>query len=296
MISVSSASLRSPRPFRRCPECSYAEQGTRLVRVRRRRFMTRTKIAAEFVWSADRCPTDGNPLQEECDGPSCHAKLLEPTDTYCRRCGRRYWWMVETDRNDVAIVAWQAEEYLVERLGSLRVFKIRGSLAKIEADAVVSSDDIHGEMRGRSATALKSRGGEEIEAESRASSHAMGDAWKTRAGNLPVKHVIHVAVVHDDDSTTTEVIERAMRESLSLARANDLQSIAYPVLGTGRSGFLMKDSVPITRRVLVEFALGLTQPLNALFVMHAPNQLTEFEAAYESARALEGALPSEDSA
>src|ERR1700726_4284273 len=62
-----------------------------------------------------------------------------------------------------------------------------------------------------------------------------GDAKITRGYRLPARHVIHAVgpVWHGGKSHEDELLAGCYRHSLALARANKLQSIAFPAISTG---------------------------------------------------------------
>jgi O-acetyl-ADP-ribose deacetylase len=271
--------LHARRPFRRCPEpeCSYFEQATRVVHTSRSSWLSaKTYLHTEFRWLANRCPNDGNPLVGACD--ECHTLLTDYQDVCCRHCGKRYWWTVVVGEGDVDIEIWGLPENKIETIGRIGVYGINQSIANLVADAVVSSDDASGAMRGRSAARLKQVGGSEIESESMSIHQNLGEAWLTNPGTLHVQHVIHVGLLDPDDSTSADLIASAMDNSLRLADEHRLKSVAYPALGTGRSGFPMPESARIVREAIIkyvdEFPLGSLE--NVVFVLFAPVELTEF--------------------
>jgi O-acetyl-ADP-ribose deacetylase (regulator of RNase III) len=66
-----------------------------------------------------------------------------------------------------------------------------------------------------------------------------GEAVITTAGRLPSRHVIHTVgpVWHGGSSGEAETLARCYRNSLRLARAHGLHSIAFPSISTGAFGY-----------------------------------------------------------
>src|SRR5690606_16398411 len=66
-----------------------------------------------------------------------------------------------------------------------------------------------------------------------------GEAVITHAGNLPCKFVIHAVgpVWKDGNHKEDELLYNAYHNSLVLASANNLKSIAFPNISTGIYGF-----------------------------------------------------------
>src|SRR5438093_1135817 len=105
-------------------------------------------------------------------------------------------------------------------------------------DAVVNAANNHFWMGAGVAGAIKRRGGEEIEREAMAQGPVdPGECVITSGGRLAARHVIHAAVMGQDLQTSAQLIERATRNSLALADAHRLESIAFPAFGTGVGGF-----------------------------------------------------------
>jgi len=105
-------------------------------------------------------------------------------------------------------------------------------------DAVVNAANDHFWMGAGVAGAIKRRGGEEIEREAMAQGPVdPGECVITSGGRLAARHVIHAAVMGQDLQTSAQLIERATRNSLALADAHRLESIAFPAFGTGVGGF-----------------------------------------------------------
>jgi O-acetyl-ADP-ribose deacetylase (regulator of RNase III) len=167
----------------------------------------------------------------------------------------------------------------VDQIGRIALFVVRHSLANIAADALVASDNLLGAMVGHSANALLKKGGREIERDSMATGeHRDGDAWLTKPGGLEAQHVIHVAVNGDEDETTGTTISRAVSESLRVADENNITSIAYPALGTGKSRFDLSESAILSRQAIKERAEAHPRGSvrHVAFVLYSPKRSAEF--------------------
>jgi O-acetyl-ADP-ribose deacetylase (regulator of RNase III) len=282
------ASLYEPRPFMLCPVCDHVDRATRRVEIERTPlFRARTRVSAVISWEASSCPVCGEHLMRDCD--HCGTALRHPGDLCCRSCGTRYWWHV--DAEDVQpVAAWAVQKNSVGRVERFDVFVVQHSLAKIGADALVSSDDLFGKMVGHSATHLRQEAGGDIEKESmNQASIQAGDAWRTPAHHLHAKWVVHVAVNGPDGSTTSETLRRAVGESLRVAeQASDDQdlrvtSIGYPALGTGRSRFSLEDFAGLAREEISRYGRAHSAgPLERIaFVLPAPQKATAFRSSFK---------------
>jgi O-acetyl-ADP-ribose deacetylase (regulator of RNase III) len=113
-----------------------------------------------------------------------------------------------------------------------------GDIAAQHTDAVVNAANNAFWMGAGVAGALKARGGASIEAEAMALGPVEpGECVITSGGRLPARYVIHAAVMGPDLQTSAALIERATRNSLALAEAQSITSIAFPAFGTGVGGF-----------------------------------------------------------
>lgn len=81
---------------------------------------------------------------------------------------------------------------------------------------------------------------------------ATGHAKITPGFNLPAKYVIHTVgpVWHGGKQGEPSLLESCYRESLELALANDIKSIAFPAISTGVYGYPKQQAVRIAVRVL----------------------------------------------
>jgi O-acetyl-ADP-ribose deacetylase (regulator of RNase III) len=64
-----------------------------------------------------------------------------------------------------------------------------------------------------------------------------GQAVTTTAGRLKARYCIHAAAMGQDLVTSSDLISKATRSSLAEDARLELDSIAFPALGTGVGGF-----------------------------------------------------------
>jgi O-acetyl-ADP-ribose deacetylase (regulator of RNase III) len=65
----------------------------------------------------------------------------------------------------------------------------------------------------------------------------LGGAVLTSAGRLPFKGIIHVAGINLLWRASDRSIRDSVRNAMDVAKAQDVQSIAFPLIGTGSGGF-----------------------------------------------------------
>lgn len=82
-----------------------------------------------------------------------------------------------------------------------------------------------------------------------------GQAKMTPGFNLPAKFVIHTVgpVWHGGDQGEPEILQSCYRESLELALANSIKSIAFPAISTGVYGYPKAEAAKIAVRVLKRY-------------------------------------------
>lgn len=137
----------------------------------------------------------------------------------------------------------------------VKVGLVRSDICDRRVDAIVNAANDHLWMGGGVAGAIKRRGGPEIEREAMAQGPIqVGTAVATGAGALGAKYVIHAAVMGQDLVTNADRIRRATESSLDLARRLQLDSIAFPALGTGVGGFPATDCARVMLAAVREHA------------------------------------------
>lgn len=81
-----------------------------------------------------------------------------------------------------------------------------------------------------------------------------GEAVITTAGDLPARYVIHTVgpVYGMNSGRDAELLANAYRNSIELAVAKDLKSIAFPSISTGAYGYPKDEAAPIVSRAVGE--------------------------------------------
>jgi len=131
---------------------------------------------------------------------------------------------------------------------------IKGDITAVEVDAIVNAANNELWMGTGVAGAIKRVGGEVIEEEAINKGPIMpGEAVSTGAGRLPIKAVIHAAVMGRDLRTSDKLIRQATIASLNVAEKLKLASIAFPAFGTGVGGFPMTACAHVMTRAVVGY-------------------------------------------
>jgi O-acetyl-ADP-ribose deacetylase len=114
----------------------------------------------------------------------------------------------------------------------------QGDLTEAQVDAVVNAANNDLILGGGVAGAIRSKGGPSIQQEcNQIGPISIGEAAITGAGNLPARYVIHAASMRLGGRTSEPNLREATRNSLLRAKEKNLESIAFPAVGTGIAGF-----------------------------------------------------------
>lgn len=85
-----------------------------------------------------------------------------------------------------------------------------------------------------------------------------GEAVITTAGLLPARHVIHTVgpVWGHEGGREAELLAACYRNSLSLAVAHALSTVAFPFISTGAFGYPREKAAVVSSRAVAEFLRG----------------------------------------
>jgi O-acetyl-ADP-ribose deacetylase (regulator of RNase III) len=135
------------------------------------------------------------------------------------------------------------------------IYLHHGDLTALDVDAIVNAANkwLHG--GGGVDGAIHRRGGPAILEECQRIAARLGgtlptgQAVITTGGKLPARHVIHtVGPIYDapeEQDRAAELLAAAYRNSLALARAHGLRSLAYPCISTGAYGYPSQEACPV---------------------------------------------------
>lgn len=143
----------------------------------------------------------------------------------------------------------------------MKIELIKGDITKIEIDAIVNAANTSLLGGGGVDGAIHRVGGSIILEEcmairNRQGGCEVGEAVITNAGNLPAKKVIHTVgpVWNKQQSNEDEKLRNCYVNSLQLAEANDLRSIAFPNISTGIYRFPKYRAAGIAIKAVQEFS------------------------------------------
>ena len=81
-----------------------------------------------------------------------------------------------------------------------------------------------------------------------------GEAKITKGYDLKAKYVIHtVGPIYSGKKSDEEMLSACYRNSLDLAKANDIHSIAFPAISTGVYGYPLDEAAPVAVNTVVKW-------------------------------------------
>ncbi len=142
----------------------------------------------------------------------------------------------------------------------MKIELIKGDITKIEVDAIVNAANSSLLGGGGVDGAIHRAGGKAIldecmDIRNRQGGCDVGEAVITTAGNLPAKKVIHTVgpVWNNQQSNEDEKLRNCYLNSLRLAEANGLRSIAFPNISTGIYRFPKYRAAAIAIKAVKDF-------------------------------------------
>jgi len=108
-----------------------------------------------------------------------------------------------------------------------------------------------------------------------------GEARITGGGNLKVRYVIHTVgpVYRDGLHREPELLASCYRESLKLASAKGIKSLAYPSISTGAYGYPLPDAALIALKTVKTYLAEHPEIERVRFVLFGKAAYAAYEAA-----------------
>ncbi|MCW4007127.1 MAG: O-acetyl-ADP-ribose deacetylase [Candidatus Bathyarchaeota archaeon] len=167
-----------------------------------------------------------------------------------------------------------AEEFPV---GKAVIRLVKGDITEMEKDAIVNAANSSLMGGGGVDGAIHRKGGPKILEECKKiratewpNGLPVGKAVITSAGNLKAKYVIHTVgpIWRGGDYGEAELLTQAYQNSLRLAVAKGLKSIAFPAISTGAYGYPVETACQIALTAVKDFLQkedGLDEVVFVLF-------------------------------
>jgi O-acetyl-ADP-ribose deacetylase (regulator of RNase III) len=170
---------------------------------------------------------------------------------------------------------------------------IQGDITNQDADAIVNAANSSLMGGGGVDGAIHRRGGQSILEDCRRIRQAewpeglpTGEAVITGGGQLKARHVIHTVgpVWNGGRSGEPEALARCYANSLSLAVAKGLGSVAFPSISTGAYGYPMEDACKVALGAVKRFVEREGKPARVTFVLFSEGDLKTYLWALEGLR------------
>jgi O-acetyl-ADP-ribose deacetylase len=129
---------------------------------------------------------------------------------------------------------------MVVKIGQSTLELVEGDITQQDTEAIVNAANEELRVGGGVDGAINRAGGPQIQAEARKIGRCpTGQAVITTGGDLKARYVIHTVgpIYQDGRRGEPELLASAYRESLKLASAKGLKSVAFPSLSTGVYGY-----------------------------------------------------------
>jgi len=145
---------------------------------------------------------------------------------------------------------------------------IQGDITESDCAAIVNAANNELKLGAGVAGAIRRKGGPSIQQEcDRIGPIQIGEAAITGGGNLKAKYVIHAASMGFSHPTTAESLSLSTKASLRICTEKKIESVAFPALGTGVSGFPAKECAQIMIAAVKEHLQKNNYPRRVQFVL-----------------------------
>jgi O-acetyl-ADP-ribose deacetylase len=142
------------------------------------------------------------------------------------------------------------------KVGPSTLELVEGDITRQDTDAIVNAANPALRPGGGVDGAIHRAGGPAIAAECRRQGGCpTGEARVTTGGNLKARYVIHTVgpVYKDGLHREPELLASCYRESLKLASARGIKSLAFPSISTGVYSYPMQDAAQIALKAVKDY-------------------------------------------
>ena len=154
----------------------------------------------------------------------------------------------------------------------------QGDLTETDVDAIMNAANNDLQLGGGVAGAIRRKGGDEIQRECDAiGSIPLGGAAITSGGRLKARHVIHAASMELGGRTSAADLRSSTAHSLRIASEHNLETIAFPAVGTGIARFPIRECAQIMLSEAMKHLQGETSLKKIFFVLFDADSLKIFE-------------------
>ena len=170
------------------------------------------------------------------------------------------------------------------KVGPSTLELVEGDITRQDTEAVVNAANAALRPGGGVDGAIHRAGGPAIEAECRRLGGCpTGEARITTGGNLKAGYVIHTVgpIYKDGRNREPELLASCYRESLKLASAHGIKSLAFPSISTGVYGYPVEDAAKIALKAVIDYLAHHPEIERVRFVLFGPAAYEIYEKALQ---------------
>ncbi len=173
-------------------------------------------------------------------------------------------------------------------VGKAKLTLVRGDITQADTETIVNAANSSLMGGGGVDGAIHRAGGAKILEECKIivagqGRCSTGEAVITSGGNLKAKYVIHTVgpIWSGGKRNERELLGNAYRNSLRLAKENDIQSVSFPSISTGAYRFPINEAARIALTTVQDF-LKEYEMSEVRFVLFSEGDLKVYEGALEN--------------
>ena len=169
--------------------------------------------------------------------------------------------------------------------GSSVLELLEGDITRQDTEAIVNAANTSLLVGGGVDGAIHRAGGPQILEECRRLGGCpTGEARLTRGGNLPARYVIHTVgpIYRDGVHREPELLASCYRESLKLASAKGIKTVAFPSISTGAYGYPLADAARVALKTVKAYLAEHPEIERVRFVLFGKAAYDAYEAALKA--------------
>jgi O-acetyl-ADP-ribose deacetylase (regulator of RNase III) len=170
------------------------------------------------------------------------------------------------------------------KVGQATLELVEGDITLEDSDAIVNSANTYLRPGGGVDGAIHRAGGPAIAAECRQLGDCpTGEARLTTGGNLKARYVIHTVgpVYRDGHHREAELLASCYRESLKLATAKGLTSVAFPSISTGAYGYPLAAAARVALKTTLDYLARHPEITRVRFVLFGQTAYAAYKKALQ---------------
>ncbi|MFQ6104466.1 MAG: macro domain-containing protein [Candidatus Glassbacteria bacterium] len=157
---------------------------------------------------------------------------------------------------------------------------VQGDITELDTDAIVNPANVHLQMGGGVAGAIRRKGGKKIQEEcDQIGRIEVGEAVITGGGDLRARHVIHAVGPRMGEGDEDRKLRAATLNSLKVADENALKSIAFPAISTGIFGYPLDRCAVVMLNATKNYLSGESGLERIVFCLYDSLALEKFKKA-----------------